>query len=71
MNNKLFSINMNFQPLLCKFGKHKTLYAHIKYEWGSIGPTRDECIYCGKEYVWIYLGREDNMYNKCEVLDDE
>lgn len=68
--SRFIDIKISFQPLLCKFGKHKTLYSFIKFERGIIGPVIDECICCSKKYVWIYLGREDKMFNKCEVLDE-
>ena len=71
MKSKFIDIKVSFQPLMCKLGKHKTLYSHIKWEYGSTGPIKDECIWCGKEYIWCYLGREDKMYNKCEVLNDD
>lgn len=64
------TIKLICQPLLCKLGKHKTLYSSIKYEWGAAGPREDECICCGKKFVWVYLGREDNTFTKCEVLDE-
>jgi len=70
MNNRFITFKVNFQPFLCKIGKCKTLYSSIKYEMGMAGPQRDECIDCGRKYIWIYLGRKDKMYNKCEILDD-
>lgn len=66
----MIRVLFDLQPLLCKFGKHKTLYINMQWEWGMCGPIRDECICCGKEFVWIYLGREDKMFDKCEVLDE-
>lgn len=58
------------RPLLCKLGKHRTLYEAIEYEKGNARPEQDQCIYCNKKFVWVYLGREDKMFSKCEVLDE-
>lgn len=56
--------------LKCKLGKHTTLYHSVESRKGFARNQQDECIYCGKKYVWVYLGRADNMYNKCEVLNE-
>ena len=64
---------INLKPLKgflkCKLGKCTTLYCSVKHESGMAGNKRDECIYCGKQYVWVYLGDKDDEYSLCEVKE--